>query len=404
MVSISRKLNLTASRVAGFAFMGMALCVCAGCGKKEQPKPPVLAAEVVAVTVAPRTIPVAAPFVAQTQSSHQVDVMARVSGFLEKIAYKEGEPVREGQEMFRIDRKPFQAQADAVKAEVESRKAQLWTARANLDRIRPLAEQNAASKSDLDNAIGSFQAAEAGLAEAKARLQKAELDLGYTIIKAPFSGLAGQALLREGAYVAANSPTARLTYVAKLDPLWVDFSMSQNESARLRGELNSGRMTKPKNNDYLLALELSDGTKYPQTGKLSFADPAFNKETGTYLVRGEIANPKGALRPGMFVKAFVKGLERPNAILIPQKAVQQTANGHVVYVANDKGTAELRPVTVGEWVGEDWLVNSGLQAGDKVIVEGFQKLAPGAPVKIVPPAAAAEPGKPAAPVAASAKK
>ena len=380
------------------------LFLVSGCGKKEQPKPPVMVSEVVAMTVVPKTIPVSAPFVAQTQSSHQVDVMARVSGFLEKISYKEGEPVREGQVMFQIDRKPFQAQVDSVKAEVESRKAQLWTAKANLDRIRPLAEQNAASKSDLDNATGSFQAAEAGLAEAKARLQKAELDLGYTIIKSPVSGLAGQSLLRDGAYVGANSATAKLTYVAKLDPIWVDFSISQNESDRIRGEMSSGRMTKPKNNYYPLTLELSDGALYPQTGKLNFADPTFNKETGTYLIRGEIANPKGVLKPGMFVKAFVKGLERPNAILIPQKAVQQTPNGHVVYVASDKGTAELRPVTVGEWVGQEWLITSGLQAGDKVIVEGFQKLAPGAPVKIVPPAAATEAGMPAAPAAKPAQK
>jgi len=382
---------------------GVATLIC-GCDSKDGSKPPVVTAEVVTVAVAQKTIPVSAPFVAQTQSCHQVDVMARVSGFLEMISYKEGESVQEGQVMFRIDRKPFQAQVDAVMAEVESRKAQLWTAKANLDRIKPLAELNAASKSDLDNATGSFQAAEAGLAEAKARLQKAELDLGYTIIKAPVSGLAGQAMLREGAYVAANSATAKLTYVAKLNPIWVDFSISQNESTKMRSELTSGRMTKPKNDNYSLNLELSDGSLYPQTGKLNFAAPTFNRETGTYLIRGEIANPKGILKPGMFVKAFVKGMERPNAILIPQKAVQQTANGHVVYVVSGTGSAELRPVTVGEWVGQDWLINSGLQAGDKVIVEGFQKLAPGAPVKVVTPAPAADAGKPAATAATSAQK
>jgi membrane fusion protein, multidrug efflux system len=356
-----------------------------GCGKNEQTKPPVLSAEVVAVTVEPKTIPVTAPFVAQTQSSHQVDVMARVNGFLEKICYKEGDSVREGQILFQIDRKPFQAQVDSVRAEVESRKAQLWTAKANLDRIKPLAEQNAVSKSDLDNAIGNYQAAEAGMAEAKARLQKAELDLGYTTIKSPVTGISGQSLMREGAYVAAGGPSAKLTYVAKLDPMWVDFSISQNESAKMRSDISKGLMTRPKNNAYSMTLELSDGSVYQQTGKLNFADPSLSRETGTYLVRGEISNPKGVLRPGMFVKAIVKGLERPNAIQIPQKAVQQTPNGHVVYVASDKGVAELRPVVVGEWIGQDWIINSGLHSGDRVIVEGFQRLAPGTPVKVVLP-------------------
>jgi membrane fusion protein (multidrug efflux system) len=357
----------------------------AGCGNQEKPKEPPPAAEVVAITVQPRTMPAVFPFVAQIQSSHQVDVTARVSGFLEKISYYEGREVSEGQILFQIDKKPFLAAADAVKAEVEIRESQLWTARASFNRIKPLADQNAASKSDLDNATGQVKSAEAALQQAKANLEKANLDLGYTTITSPVSGVAGQSKIREGGYIAAGSQSATLTYVAKLDPAWVDFSISQNDQADKLQEVESGRLVPPKGNRYTVELELSDGRRYPQIGVVNFSDPSFSRETGTFLVRAEIPNPKGDLRPGMFVKAYLTGATRPNALAVPQKSVQQTANGHVIAIANAKDQAEVRSVTVGDWVGQDWIINQGLKAGERVIVDGFMKLAPGMPVKLVSP-------------------
>ncbi len=372
-----------------------------GC-KKEAPKTPPPVAEVVAVAVTPKTVPITSPFVAQVESSHQVEIVARVNGFLEKILYREGDVVKAGQVLFIMDQKPFKAQVNAARGEVENRQAQLWTAKANLDRIQPLAAQDAASKSDLDNAVGAVKSAEAAVYEAKSRLEKAELDLSYTTIKSPVNGVSGQALMREGAYL---SPVAsKLSYVARLDPIWINFSVSQNEMATNQQEVAKGRLSVPKNMNYDVEVELSDGTRYPHTGKLSFADPSFSQQTGTFLVRAELPNPKGVLRPGMFVKVHVKGAVRPNAVVVPQKAVQQTANGHVVYLANDKGQAELRPVMVGDWVGDEWVINQGLKGGDKIIVEGFQRLAPGAPVKVITPeeaaakaaAAAVKPAQPAA--------
>jgi membrane fusion protein, multidrug efflux system len=369
-----------------------------GCGTPEKPQAPPPAVEVVAITVQPRTVPVSVPFVAQIQSSHQVDVVARVSGFLEKIGYHEGGEVREGQVLFQIDRKPFLAAVEAVRAEVEIRESQLWTARASYNRIKPLADQNAASKSDLDNAIGAVKSAEAGLQQARANLDKTNLDLGYTTIASPVSGFAGQSKIREGGYIAAGSPSATLTYVAKIDPAWVDFSISQNEQSDAIKEVESGRLVEPKGNRYTIALELADGSRYPQIGVVNFSEPSFNKETGTFLVRAEIPNPKGDLRPGMFVKAYLTGATRPNALAVPQRSVQQTANGHVIYIANAKGEAEVRPVTVGDWVGPDWIITRGLKAGERVIVDGFMKLTPGMPVRLVPPEQrkAAEPARPAA--------
>jgi membrane fusion protein (multidrug efflux system) len=359
--------------------------ILAGCSNPVNQKEPPPIAEVVAITVQPRTIPVVFPFVAQIQSSHQVDVVARVSGFLEKISYYEGRQVREGQILFQIDKKPYLAAVDAVKAEMEIRESQLWTARASYNRIKPLADQNAASKSDLDNAIGAVKSAEAGLQQAKANLDKANLDLGYTTITSPVSGFAGQSKIREGGYIAAGSQSATLTYVAKLDPAWVDFSISQNEQSDAIKEVESGRLVEPKGNRYTIALELADGSRYPQIGVVNFSEPSFSKETGTFLVRAQIPNPKGDLRPGMFVKAYLTGATRPNALAVPQKSVQQTANGHVIYIVNAKGHVEVRPVTVGDWVGQDWIIKQGLKAGEQVIVDGIMKLTPGMPVKLVSP-------------------
>ncbi len=394
--------NIDFTRRTGLAFF---LCIVlllatilASCSKHEEPKGPPPAVEVVAITIQPRTIPAMFPFVAQIQSSHQVDVMARVSGFLEKISYSEGKQVNKGQILFQIDKKPYQAAVDVVKAEMEIRESQLWTARASYNRIKPLADQNAASKSDLDTAIGAVKSAEAGLQQAQANLDKANLDLGYTTITSPVSGVSGQSKIREGGYIAAGSQSATLTYVAKLDPAWVDFSISQNEQADALQKVDSGRLVPPKGNRYTVELELADGHRYPQIGVVNFAEPSFSKETGTFLVRAQIPNPKGDLRPGMFVKAYLTGAKRPNALAVPQKSVQQTANGHVIYIVNTKGQVDVRLVTVGDWVGPDWIINEGLKAGEQVIVDGIMRLAPGMPVKVVSPEQwkAAQAVKPAA--------
>jgi membrane fusion protein (multidrug efflux system) len=398
-------------------FMGILIILfAAACEKKEAPQTAPPPQEVTVLTVTPKTVPATLEFVAQAGSSHQVEIVARVAGFLEKILYKEGELVKEGQVMFQMDQKPFQAQVAAAKGEVENRQAQLWTAKSNLDRIKPLAEQDAASKSDLDNAIGAVKSAEAAVYESQARLEKAQLDLGYTVIKSPVKGVSSKALLREGAYLQPSGTASQLTYVAQLNPIWIDFTMSQNQRAFLGEEVRQGRLALPKDQDYEVELELSDGNRYPYKGKVNFADPSFSKETGTFLVRAEVPNPKEELRPGMFVKAFLQGAVRPNAIVVPQKAVQQTANGHTVYVANAKNQAEIRPVVVGDWIGPDWIINQGLKSGDRVIVEGFQRLAPGAPVKPIlteslppnpeapqtgktPSPPSGKPGKPAQPAA-----
>jgi membrane fusion protein, multidrug efflux system len=356
------------------------------CEKKQEVKAPPPPAEVNAITVTPQTIPVETSFVAQVESAHQVEIVARVNGFLEKILYKEGDVVKKGQKMFLMDKKPFIAQVEAEKGALANNKAQLWTAQANLNRVEPLAKLDAASKSDLDNAIGSVKAAQAAVHQGQARLEEAKLNLGYTVIKSPVTGVAGDAIAREGAYLSVG-PGGNLSYVAQLDPIWVNFSVSQNQLAKSREEVAAGRLITPTKSEYTVQVYLSDEI-YPHVGKVSFIDPTFNSATGTFLIKAELANPEAVLRPGMFVKAVLQGATRPNALIVPQRAVQQTSNGHVVWLVNSDGKAEIRPVIVGAWVGENWVIENGLKSGEMVITDGFMRLAPGMPVKVVtaPPA------------------
>jgi membrane fusion protein (multidrug efflux system) len=385
------------------AWLAVAVAVLASCSK-EAPPPQRPAPQVTIITVQPQNISVTASFVAQTESSRQVNIVARVSGYLDKIAYQEGEVVKEGQVLFQLDPKPFRAQLEAARGELQSQQARFTTAQSNLSRVKPLAQQNALSQSDLDKAQGEFDSAKAAVYSAQAKVTEAELNLGYTTIRSPVSGLASRSLQRQGAFVNAQSETANLTYVAAIDPIWVNFSVSQNLAAKLRDEVAKKQLIEPKNRDYEIEIALSDGTLYPYRGKINFADPSFSPDTGSFLVRAVLPNPKKELQPGMFVTAYAKGAVRPNAIVVPQLAVQQGSNGHIVYVVKPDGTVEVRPVIVGDYYGEkDIVIQAGLGGGDRVVVEGVLKVVPGQPVKIVEPGAAAAVGA-AAPKADGAKK
>jgi membrane fusion protein (multidrug efflux system) len=348
-----------------------ALALLAAACSKEAPPPQRPVPQVTVITATPKTIPYVTTFVAQTESSRQVDIVARISGYLDRIAYREGELVKDGQVLFQIDPKPFQAQLDAAKGELLSQQARLETARSNLARIKPLAAQDAVSRADLDKAQGEFDSAKAAVFAAEAKVKEQQLNLGYTTIRAPVTGLASRAAQRQGAYINAVSEGAKLTYVAALDPMWVNFSVSQNQMAKIRGLIEKKLLVPPPGQNFEVELVMSDGSIYPDRGKISFADPSFSQETGSFLVRAVLPNP----------------------------AVQQGSNGHLVYVVKQDGIAELRPVVVGDYQGEkDIVIQSGLRAGDRVVVDGALKVVPGQPVKIVEPgaqkeAAPAEPKK-----------
>jgi membrane fusion protein (multidrug efflux system) len=369
----------------------------AGCSK-EAPPPQRPVPEVTVITVTPKDIPYVPSFVAQTESSQQVNIVARVSGFLDKIAYQEGELVKEGQLLFQLDPKPFQAQLESARGELQAQQARYTTSQANLGRVKPLAQQNALSQADLDKAQGEFDSAKAAVFSAQAKVTEAELNLGYATIRSPVTGLASRALQRQGAFINSMSDSANLTYVAAIDPIWVTFSVSQNLAARWRELFAKKQVIEPPNRDFTVEIVQPDGTRFPHTGKINFADPSFSQDTGSFMVRAVLPNPKRELRPGMFVTAYVHGAKRPGAIVVPQLAVQQGSNGHLVYVVNQAGAAEVRPVVVGDYYGEkEIVVETGLAAGDRVVVDGVMRVVPGHPVKIVEPgqAGAAKAGAPA---------
>ncbi|MGH8698163.1 MAG: efflux RND transporter periplasmic adaptor subunit, partial [Burkholderiales bacterium] len=214
---------MTFAPLRSFAWLTLAALALAGCSK-EAPPPQRPVPQVTVVTVQPQTIPFVPSFVAQTESSRQVNIVARVSGYLDRIAYQEGEVVKEGQVLFQLDPKPFQAQLEAARGELQAQQARLTTADANLKRVKPLAAQNALSQSDLDKAQGEFDSAKAAVYSAQAKVTEAELNLGYTTIRSPVTGLASRSVQRQGAFINAQSDSANLTYVAAIDPIWVNFS------------------------------------------------------------------------------------------------------------------------------------------------------------------------------------
>jgi membrane fusion protein (multidrug efflux system) len=370
-----------------------------GCGK-EAPAPGRPPVDVTTITIAPRDTPVSFEFVGQTQSSREVEIRSRVDGFLDKRLYKEGDLVREDQPMFQMDRKPFEAALQSAKGQLAQQRAALDVAVADLKRVRPLAAQNALSQKDLDTAVGNEQTARAAVLAAEGQVTTAELNLGYTSIRSPLKGLSSSAKVQEGAYV--SSANSLLTSVSQMDPIWINFSISENELLRLREEVARGRLQMPKDNNYDVELILADGSSYPIRGKVTFTDPSFSKDTGTFQVRSVFPNPKGVLRPGQFVRVKVGGAVRPNAILVPQRAVQQGAKAHFVWVVDKDGKAEQRIVDVGSWNGDNWFVDQGLADGDQVVVDGAIRLSAGAAVKPTPLSATASAGAAGAPDAAAA--
>ncbi len=355
----------------------------AGCAKEKTAGPPPAPPQVSVVEVVPRDTPVVAEYVAQTQSSRQVNIYARVSGFLDRRLYTEGAAVREGEVLFRMDEKPFRVQLEQAEAALAKQKAALGTAQSNLARTRPLTEQNALSKKDLDDATGRAQSDAASVDYARAQVEDAKLKLSYCTITSPVNGLTGAALQQEGTYISLQN--SQLTTVMLLSPMWVNFSVSENEMQKLRGQVEKGLLRPPPNGNYVVEIVLVDGTVFPHTGRITFAEPSYNSQTGTFLIRASVANPRGLLRPNQYVRVRLKGAVRPKGILVPQRAVQQGAKGHFVWVVGRDATVESRPVMVGEWLGDDWFIEQGLRAGERVVVDGGLTLRPGAAVTIRPP-------------------
>ncbi len=349
---------------------------------------------VTVIEVKPESTPATFEFTGKTASSRQVQINARVEGYLDKIAYVEGSLVKTGQLLFQIDPKPFQAALDSAQATLAQQEALLVKARQLLARVKPLAKQNAVSQQDLDNAVAGELTALAQVQAAKAQVETAQLNLGYTTIKSPLNGLSSSANFREGALITPAGNNSQLTTIVQLDPMWVNFGVGENEVLKIRDQQEKGQLKGPGLSKVQVELILADGSTYPQKGQITFVDPVVNAQTGTYNIRAVVPNPNNQLSPGQFVRVQLKGAVRPNAIMVPQVAVMQGPNGKFVFVVGPDNTAQPKPIQVGDWYGDQWIINSGLESGDQVVVDGAVRLQPGAPVQIRSAAAPApEPAK-----------
>ncbi len=348
-------------------------------------------AAVTTFVVAPKAVPASYEYVGQTAGSKEVEVRGRVTGILEQKLFQEGAPVKAGQVLFVIDPKPLAAQVAALEADLTRAQAQNAQAEREVARLKPLAERRAIGQKEADDAVSNAELAAASVRSAAAKLAEAQLNLGYTRVVAPISGLSSRAPKSEGSLVTANDTL--LTTISQANPIWIPFAISENEQLSLNRAVAEGRLTLPKDNAYDVTVKLADGTTIPRRGRINFADTRINPSTGTFEMRAEVPNADGVLKPGQFVRVRLDGAVRSNALTVPQIAVLDGPQGKFVYVADHdkdgKDVAAVRPVTLGDWVTMDgdnhWVVETGLKPGDRVIVDSLPKLHPGA--AIVPDAA-----------------
>jgi membrane fusion protein (multidrug efflux system) len=357
-----------------------ALALLAGCDNGSQAQPGMPPAEVAVVTVEPKNLPATFEYTGQTTGAREVEVRARVTGILLTRNYREGARVAAGQSLFTIDPAPFQAALARAEADVAAAAARVEQTRRNAARMKPLFEARAVSQREFDEAVSGEAIADADLKSAQARLTEAKLNLGYTRVEAPIGGIAGRALRSEGNYV--SGPDVLLASVTQIHPMQVLFGISDEERQKLNREVEAGRLVLPKNGAFKVSVKLADGGEYVNSGRLDYTDVRVSGATGTSEARAELPNPKGQLHPGQFVRVLLSGAQRPQAILVPQRAVLEGPQGKFVYVVNAEGKAQARPVTVGDWHRDEWIVTAGLAAGDKVIVDGVMKIGPGAPVHV----------------------
>lgn len=389
--SISR--DRSRLRVALPAVLSMALALlAAGCKPAGGPPggfpPPV----VTVATVEPRDIPVTYEYVAQTAGYREVEVRARVTGILLKRNYKEGSAVRQGESLFTIDPAPFQVALARSDAELAVAEARLAQAKRDVARLRPVFEARAVSQKELDDAVSGEQVAAAEVTSARARVNEAKLNVDYTRVEAPIAGTASRAVVSEGSLV--SGPNVLLTTITQADPMYAIFGIPDREFLALRRDADAGRLKLPDNGRFKASLKLADGAIYPRNGTLNFTDVRVNAQTGTSEARAEFPNPGNVLRAGEFARVVLQGATRPGAIVVPQRAVLESPKGKFVYTVTADSKAEPRPVEVGDWIGDGWLVNNGLKPGDRVVVDGVMKLQmmgpAGGPVQIGDGAAPAD--------------
>ena len=353
-----------------------------GCKQEAGSAPAQQISQVEVITVATQTIPDEPEFIGQAEASRPVEIRSQVTGLLKAVLYPEGRDVKKGDRLYQIDPVPFQAAASRAKARIAEAEARVVQAQQDLARVKPLLEEQAVSQKDVDDAVAGDLTAKALLQGAKAELTKAKFDLDNTLITAPIDGLSERSRYYEGRLVSAQ--TDLLTVVHRVDPMYVVVSVPETFILKRRRDIESKKITHPGVYQLRGRLTLMDDSVYPDEGILDLLEPGLRTETGSRQTRITFPNPKRTLLPGQFVKVRFTGDTNTDAILIPQRAVMQGPQGPFVYVVGQDEKIDIRDVTASDWKGDQWLIDGGLKAGDRVVVNGLMKVGPGAPVKAVP--------------------
>jgi membrane fusion protein (multidrug efflux system) len=371
------------SLVRSLVVIAVSATLLAACGKGQEqqhaPPPP----EVTVQTVEKNPVPLDLTYTARTVGSREVEVRARVGGILLKRRYEEGGAVKQGQPMFLIDPEPVRARLASARADVAMAKARLEEARRQHDRVLPLFEKNAVSQSRRDEVVSAFEVAQASLAAAQSAQRMAELDLEYTDVRAPISGLTSREVMSEGSLVSTEQSSSLLTKIVQIDPLYIEFSVPEAEASMIRASLAPANHVAPPT----VRLVLESGEEFPDSAKVTFVDNAVDVNSGTVRVRAVLKNPEAQLIPGQFIRARVEGVQLSNVVAVPRKAVMSSAQGQFIWVVNGEQKVEFRPVRVGRSFGNDIIVTEGLTPGDRYIVEGVLKVQPGIQVSAVGPEA-----------------
>ena len=350
------------------------------------PSPPSPIPQVEVVSVMARTVPDEPEFIGQAEASRPVEIRSQVTGILKAVLFIEGREIKKGEKLYQIDPVPFEGVYQSAKARIAEAEARLVQARQDLARVKPLLEAQAVSQKDVDDAIAEDLAAKAALQRAKADLIKAKFDFDNTVITAPIKGLIERSRYYEGRLVSAQ--TDLLTVINRIDPMYVMVNVPESFLLKRRQDAIAVSLQHPGLAQLQGTIIFADGSTYNHEGFLDFTDVGLRTETGTRRARFVVANPDGVLLPGQFVRVRFKGTMKDHALLVPQRAVHQGPQGQIVFVVGEEDKVEMRPIKASRWQDKEWIIESGVRSGERVIVSGFHMVKPGAPVKPVP---AAEP-------------
>ncbi|MEO6919981.1 MAG: efflux RND transporter periplasmic adaptor subunit [Collimonas sp.] len=393
------------SRLTRITLAVAVLSAVAACGKKPDAQGAPPPAGVSIITIAPERLALTTELPGRLEATRIAQIGARAAGIVLKRSFREGSDVKAGQTLYLIDPAPLRATYDSAQAALAKAEANLTTATLKAQRYKPLVEVNAVSKQDYDDTVATQKQAAADVASAKAARETASLNLGYATVTSPISGRIGKALVTEGALVGQGEVT-QLATVQQIDPIYVNLTQSSTDILKLQEAMRKGQLESAGQGQAKVTLETEDGHAYPQAGKLLFSDLTVDPNTGSVTLRAEFPNPDHSLLPGMYVRAKLEQAVNASALTVPQQAVQRDLNGASVFVVGADNKVTVQPVKADTAQGNSWIVTEGLKAGDKVIVDGLQKVKPGAVVNPSPwhPAVAAGNAAAAAPQADSTSK